>query len=120
MDAQNMAKLVDAFYPKVLKDPIVAPFFIAKLGDDIESPAWKEHLKLIVEFWKFVALGYDDYTNNPLQPHLAMKDLSREAFAQWLHLFHETIYETYVPFAGDYLRDKSSEIADNFMRKLNI
>lgn len=120
MDAQNLSELVHAFYPKVLKDPILAPFFIAKLGRDIESPGWKEHQKIIVEFWKFVALGYDDYSNDPLKPHLGLEGISREAFGQWLKLFHETTYETYVPFAGDYLKDKSIEIAENFMRKLEI
>ncbi|CAA6806224.1 MAG: Globin [uncultured Sulfurovum sp.] len=120
MNAENMEELVHAFYPKVLKDPILAPFFIAKLGDNIESSGWKAHLKLIVEFWKFAALGYDEYTNNPLTPHLAMEGLSREAFGQWLRLFHETVYEIYEPFAGDYLKDKSLDIAENFMRKLEI
>lgn len=120
MNAQNIEELVHAFYAKVLKDPLLAPIFIKKLGDHIETPQWKTHLKLIVEFWKFVALGYDDYTNDPLKPHLGLEGLSREAFGQWLKLFHETTYETYVPFAGNYLKDKSIEIAENFMRKLEI
>ncbi|CAA6826809.1 MAG: Unknown protein [uncultured Sulfurovum sp.] len=120
MNAENMEELVQAFYPKVLKDPILAPFFIEKLGEDIESPSWKTHLILIREFWKRTALGYDDYTGNPLQPHFNIKGISREAFGIWLNLFNETIDETYEPFAGDYLKDISNQIADNFMRKLEI
>ena len=120
MDAQNMEEMINAFYPKVLKDPILAPFFIKKLGDDIESPTWKSHLILIREFWKMSALGYDEYDRNPLQPHFNMEGISREAFQVWLDLFHETIYEFYEPFAGDYLKDKSNDIAENFMRKLGL
>ena len=120
MDAQNMAELVELFYPKVLKDPVLAPFFTKKLGEDINSPQWKTHLHTVLEFWKFLALGYDEYTNNPFQPHANMQGLSREIFEQWLHLFYETIYEVYEPYAGDYLKDKSNAIAENFMKKLEL
>ncbi len=116
----NVEKLVRAFYPKVLKDEVLSPFFIAKLGNDIENPAWKAHLKLIIEFWKMVALGFDEYDRNPLQPHLNMQGISREAFSSWLKLFHETADELFDETASRYLKDKSSEIADNFMRKLEL
>lgn len=117
---ENIAILVDKFYPKVLKDKILAPFFIEKLGDNIESKVWKEHLKLLTEFWKFVALGFDEYNGNPLQPHTLIEGLSREAFAQWLKVFHESIDELFDKTAGQYLKDKSTEIAENFMRKLDL
>ena len=117
---ENIQELVHAFYPKILKDELVAPFFITKLGDNIESPLWKEHLKLLTEFWKFVALGFDEYEGNPLKPHLEMQGISREAFSSWLKLFHETVDERFDETAGSYLKDKSAEIAENFMRKLNL
>ena len=117
---ENVKELVEAFYPKVLKDPILSPFFKQKLGENIENTQWKEHLKLITEFWKFVALGFDDYQGNPLQPHLNMEGISREDFSSWLHLFHETVDELFDSTAGGYLKNKSSEIAENFMRKLNL
>ena len=116
----NIKELVENFYPKVLKDPIISPFFIQKLGDNIESTQWKTHLKLITEFWKFVALGFDEYKGNPLKPHLEMQGISREAFANWIKLFHETVDERFDETAGSYLKDKSAEIAENFMRKLNL
>ena len=67
-----------------------------------------------------VALGFDEYDRNPLQPHLNMQGISREAFTSWLNLFHETADELFDETASGYLKDKSSEIADNFMRKLEL
>jgi len=120
MNAQNLEELIAIFYPKVLKDPTIGPFFIEKLGNNIESPTWKKHLVDILEFWKMSALGYDDYEGNPLAPHFNIKGINREAFSIWLKLFDESIDEVYEPFAGDYLKEKSKNIAENFMKKLEL
>ncbi len=116
----NIKILVENFYPKVLKDELLAPFFIAKLGEDINHPLWREHLKLITEFWKKVALGFEEYERNPLEPHLQIEGISPEAFEAWLRLFHETADELFDETASNYLKEKSSEIAENFMRKLKL
>jgi hemoglobin len=120
INEENIGILVRTFYTQVLKDALLAPFFIEKLGDDIQSKAWEEHLVLLTEFWKFVALGYDDYSGNPLQPHFHIEGLSREAFTRWLNLFHHTVDTLYTPTAGDFFKLKSTDIAENFMRKLYL
>lgn len=120
INQENIGILVRTFYPRVLEDKVLAPFFIEKLGNNIENRHWKAHLTLLTEFWKFVALGFDDYSGNPLQPHELIKGLDREAFTAWLNLFHKTIDELYDETAGGYLKDKSDEIAGNFIRKLNL
>jgi len=120
INEENIEILVRRFYTQVLKDTFLAPFFIEKLGDDLQSEAWEEHLVLLTEFWKFVALGYDDYKGNPLQPHFHIEGLSREAFKSWLNLFHQTVDSLYTPSTGEYFKQKSTDIAENFMRKLNL
>ncbi|HHS93201.1 MAG TPA: group III truncated hemoglobin [Campylobacterales bacterium] len=120
INEENIATLVRTFYPSVLQDPILAPLFIDKLGEDIEGELWEEHLLLLTEFWKFVALGYDDYKGNPLKPHLDIMGINREAFMAWLSLFHKTVDALYAPQTGEYFKNKSQEIADNFMRKLSL
>ena len=80
INEENIEILVRSFYSEVLKDTTLAPFFIAILGEDIQNKKWEEHLLLLREFWKFVALGYDEYKGNPLQPHLLIDGLSRDAF----------------------------------------
>jgi len=120
INEENIEILVRRFYTQVLKHTLLAPFFIEKLGDDLQSKAWEEHLVLLTEFWKFVALGYDDYKGNPLQPHFHIQGLSREAFKSWLNLFHQTVDSLYTPSTGEYFKQKSTDIAENFMRKLNL
>jgi hemoglobin len=120
INEENIAILVRKFYPEVLKDTLLAPFFIEKLGEDIENKAWKEHLVLLTEFWKFVALGYENYEGNPLQPHFDIRGLSREAFGRWLEIFFTTLDSMYSEQACDYFKEKSQGIADNFMRKLEL
>lgn len=120
INEENIEILVRTFYTQVLKDELLAPFFIEKLGDDLQNRDWQEHLTLLTEFWKFVALGYDDYDGNPLQPHFHIEGLSREAFSGWLNLFHHTVDSLYTPSTGEYFKQKSTDIAENFMRKLNL
>lgn len=120
INEENIALLVRRFYPEVLKDTTLAPFFIEILGDDIHNEKWEEHLVLLTEFWKFVALGYDEYKGNPLQPHLLIEGLSRDAFTSWLKLFHQTVDTLYTPSTGEYFKQKSTDIAENFMRKLSL
>lgn len=120
INEENIELLVRRFYPEVLKNTTLAPFFTEALGQDIHSEKWEEHLLLLTEFWKFVALGYDEYNGNPLEPHTHLNGLSREAFEQWLSLFHQTVDKCYIPSTGEYFKQKSSDIAGNFMRRLNI
>ncbi len=117
---ENIEILVRTFYPQVLKDSVLAPFFIEKLGDNIDSETWEEHLHLLTEFWQFVALGYDEYKGNPLQPHILIEGLTYEAFSSWLNLFHQTIDQVYHPSIGEYFKQKSSNIAENFIKKLGL
>jgi len=120
INEDNIELLVRTFYPQVLNDAVLAPFFIEKLGDDIHSQKWEEHLLLLTDFWQFVALGFDKYNGNPLQPHLHIEGLSHSAFSSWLTLFHHTIDQIYTPETGEYFKQKSTNIAENFMRKLNL
>lgn len=117
---ENIEMLVRAFYPQVLENTLLSPFFIERLGDDITSALWEEHLVLLTKFWRGVALGYEGYNGNPLQAHQDMTGLSPEAFKEWLRLFHETVDRLYTPSSGQYFKDKSLDIADNFMRKLKL
>ena len=120
INEENIEILVRTFYRQVFEDEILSPFFIEKLGDDFENDLWEEHLVLLTEFWKFVALGYDEYTGNPLEPHTHLQNLSRKAFDQWLALFHKTVDTLYTPSAGEYFKQKSLDIAQNFIRRLNL
>ena len=116
---ENIKELVDTFYPTILSNSITAPFFIAKLGSDINSPTWQEHLELLANFWSSIALGDGNYNGNPLGAHFNL-GLDQEAFKEWLRLFFEAIDKTYEPQAGAFFKERSQIIARNFMVNLGI
>jgi len=120
INQENIAKLVRTFYPTILADSITAPFFIAKLGSDINSPIWQEHLELLTKFWCFQALGDLDYKGSPLAPHFGLEGLNKEAFDRWLELFAQAIDKVYEPQAGAFFKERSQMIARNFMINLGI
>ena len=120
INEENIDTLVRTFYPAVLKDDLVGPFFIEKLGADIGSKKWEEHLVLLSQFWAFVALDDEAYKGHPLAPHFDIQGISRKAFLRWLSLFDEAIDKIYTEKAGTFFKDKSVDIAENFMRRLEI
>ena len=117
---ENIRTMVNTFYVKILKDDVVGPFFIAKLGDDMGNEHWLPHLDLLVNFWASIALGDSDYRGNPFAPHTQLGELKRETFEQWLVLFSETLDEVYVPSIAAQFKERSTIIAGNFMRNLHI
>ena len=117
---ENIRKLVEVFYPTILADELVAPFFVEKIGADINTPEWQEHLELLSNFWAFVVLGDMTYTGSPLAPHFDMPGLSRQAFEQWLFLFYQAVDKVYEPQVGQFFKQRSANIAENFMRNLGL
>lgn len=117
---ENINKMVIRFYSTVIKDDIVGPFFIQKLGDKMSNYLWKTHLELLTNFWSSIALGDRTYNGNPFAPHLQLKGLQRETFEQWLKLFYETQDKTFTPEIADFFKQRSTIIAGNFMRNLNL
>ena len=117
---ENIEKMVLNFYRRVLKDDVVAPFFVAKLGDDMSNDYWKPHLKLLIDFWSSIALGDNAYRGNPFAPHMSLGELKKETFEQWLTLFYATLDEIYEPEVANQFKERSSIIAGNFMRNLGL
>ncbi|MDD3475744.1 MAG: group III truncated hemoglobin [Sulfurimonas sp.] len=117
---ENLNKMVLLFYSKVLKDIVVAPFFIEKLGDDMKNDKWRPHLEILTNFWASIALGDSAYRGSPFAPHLDIEGISREAFQGWLRLFYETQDSIYVPEIADFFKNRSTLIAGNFMRNLGV
>ncbi|SFV60897.1 Truncated hemoglobins [hydrothermal vent metagenome] len=117
---ENIETMVMNFYTRVMKDEIVGPFFVAKLGDDMNNEHWRPHLKLLIDFWASIALGDTSYRGNPFAPHMYLGELKRETFAQWLTLFYATLDEVYAPQIAEQFKERSSIIAGNFMRNLGI
>jgi len=46
-----LRKMVILFYTRVLKDDLIAHFFIDKLGDNLAGEIWGKHLDILTNFW---------------------------------------------------------------------
>ena len=117
---ENLNKMVILFYTNILKDEIVGPFFIEKLGDDLKNDQWVPHIELLTDFWASIALGDTTYRGNPFAPHMQIQNLSRVAFQRWLELFSQTLDKIYVPQIAEQFKQRSTTIAGNFMRNLGL
>jgi len=117
---ENIRLFVMTFYKKIIKDETVGPFFIAKLGEDLDNELWQEHLEFIVGFWTAIAFGEPKYTRQLFLPHTQLGDVKRETFEQWLLLFSETQDEVYIKKIADKFKERAQIIAGNFMRNLGL
>ncbi len=117
---KNIRVMADRFYSSVLKDDLIADFFIERLGDEMISDEWQDHLNLLTDFWASVTIGDSKYNGTPLTPHIDMPGLSKESFQRWLELFSKTIDRLYEKEAADIFKSKGEMIANNFMKQLKL
>jgi len=117
---ENINEMVITFYTKILKeDGEVAQVFKGKLGDDINSETWQEHIVILTNFWAMIALQDTEYQGFPMRAHFDLP-LSREKFGSWLVMFFETIDALYEPQLGIIFKTRAENIAGNFMRNLQL
>lgn len=117
---ENINEMVITFYTKILKeDGEVAQVFKDKLGDDLSSDIWKEHIKILTNFWAMIGLQDSEYQGNPMRAHFDLP-LSREKFGSWLVMFFEVIDTLYEPELGIIFKSRAENIASNFMRNLHL
>lgn len=117
---KNIRNLVVSFYTKVLADETVGSFFIEKLGTELTSEAWAEHIDILTNFWAGIYLGDTEYRGAPFVPHMQLEGLKRTTFEQWLKLFFKTLDSIYIPEIADQFKSRATLIAGNFMRNLGL
>jgi hemoglobin len=92
--------LVDRFYARVRRDPVLGPVF----ADAIAEDAWPAHLEKMYAFWSSVMLTSGRYKGNPVGTHQTVAGIAPPLFGNWLDLFEAAAVELFVP-----------EIADRFV-----
>ena len=70
---EDCKTLVDNFYGKVRKDPLIGPIFDAVIQD-----RWPEHLEKMYRFWQTVLLEDHTYFGSPFPPHATLP-------VEWTH-----------------------------------
>jgi hemoglobin len=120
IDRETVDKMVRAFYTKILADEMVGPYFVKRLGPDITSGRWHEHLNTLNDFWMLMMTGRAGYGGHPFPSHATLGQMYRETFDRWLELFHETVYEFFVPEIAEAFYKKSQILAEQFIDYLGI
>lgn len=105
---ESLRHLVDAFYAKVRRDPLIGPVFNAAIAD------WPEHLEKLQCFWSSVMLTSGRYKGRPLPAHVKHADaISPASFERWLIIWRETTDELLDPASAAALQEKAGRIAES-------
>ncbi|WII73711.1 group III truncated hemoglobin [Bdellovibrio sp. 22V] len=111
---EDIELLVNSFYDKVRKDPLIGPIF-----NDVAQVDWDEHLPKLYNFWADLLLGENSYNGRPFPPHMKL-NLQPGHFEQWLRLFVATVDEHFVGLKAEEAKGRALRIARNFMINLSL
>ena len=107
---QDIENWQNAFYSKLLADPITAPKFA-----HLDLPI---HLPRIVDFWAFVLLEKEGYKSNVFEKHMFL-GLEKIHFDKWLTYFFETSNEMFEGPIINAAKSRVNLLAATFMHKLS-
>jgi hemoglobin len=102
----DIALLVDRFYAKVRRDPVIGPLFEEAVED------WDTHLATLRSFWSSVMLTSGRYKGNPVAVHMR-QPIQPGFFDRWLALFGETAEEVVGGDRAALFRAKANRIAES-------
>ena len=106
---KDIQRIVNAFFKKVRKDALLAPYFVDKSRED-----WEIFLPVMYSFWENVLFYSGGYFGNPMQRHMdlnAMRSFSEAHYNQWLLLFTEAIDERYAGEKAELMKERAHNIA---------
>ena len=109
-------RLVRAFYGRALTDPIIGFIFVDVAKLDLEA-----HVPRIASFWETILLGARSYGGGAFAPHAALhaKVRLREGhFAQWLHLWCDTVDELYAGERAELAKAHAHRVGKAFLGRL--
>ncbi|NZA28540.1 group III truncated hemoglobin [Luteimonas sp. SJ-92] len=109
----EITRLVDRFYDKVRRDPLLGPVFAPAVSD------WDAHKATLVAFWSSVMLGTGAYRGNPMAAHRPHPIVDQH-FAHWLALWRETACEVLPPVAAARICDRAERIAASLRYGLGL
>lgn len=108
----EIKQLVNLFYDKVRKDPLLADIFNGIIKDN-----WPAHLEKMYRFWQTVLLQEHTYQGSPFAPH-AQLPVNADHFDRWKHLFFETIDENFSGEKAEEAKFRATKMAEMFQLKI--
>lgn len=111
---EDVRLLVDGFYGKVRRDPVLKDIFNGVIED-----RWPEHLEKMYRFWQTVLLDEHTYFGSPFLPH-AQLPVEKEHFDRWLGLFSETVDEHFQGEKAERAKWQGGRMAEMFLSKIQF
>lgn len=105
--------LVDTFYAKVQKDPLIGPIF-----ESVVKGHWDTHLDKMYRFWQTILLDEVAYSGSPFLAHAPLP-IHKEHFQAWLILWKETLNEQYEGQKATDALWRAERMAEMFEYKLD-
>lgn len=106
---EDIRRLLDLFYGRVRRDPLLGPVFARAVGT--ADAQWAPHLARLADFWSSVMSRSGRYHGDPFGVHLRLPDLQPAMFDRWLALFGEACAEVFEPDVADAFRERAGRIA---------
>jgi hemoglobin len=105
---ERLQRLVDLFYARVRRDPLIGPVFDGAIHD------WPGHLEKLQAFWSSVMLTSGRYKGRPLPAHIKHgESITPASFERWLTLWRETTEEVMPAAAAAAMQEKAARIAES-------
>ena len=114
---EQVEAFVDAFYDKMLADPVLAPIFIDVAEIDLDV-----HLPHIKDYWCKLLLGETAYRRHTMNIHRQLhgkRPLEAGDFERWLGLFQRTVDSGWAGEKAERAKRIAASIADNMRRSIN-
>jgi hemoglobin len=112
----DIVKLVDQFYDKVLDDATIGYIF-----KDVAKIDMKHHMPRMYDFRESTVLNKTTYRGNTMKVHLDINDkesLKKAHFDQWLVLFNATVDELFRGEKAELAKTRALSIATVMQIKL--
>ncbi len=106
---EDIRRLMDLFYGRVRRDPLLGPVFARAVGTT--DADWARHLARLADFWSSMMLRTGRYRGDPFSAHRRLPDLQPAMFDRWLVLFGEACAEVFEPDLADAFRGRAERIA---------
>ena len=116
LDEALMRSVVETFYARARRDPVIGPVFNAAIAE----AEWPAHIATITDFWASILLGVARYHGRPMPKHLGIPGLADEHFRTWLRLWGETVLELCPPHVAAMFIDRAERIGHNFRLGLRL
>lgn len=112
--AEDIRRMVDAFYQKVQSDKLLGPVF-----NDAAQVDWDSHLPVMYTFWESLLLGTARYSGRPFPKHAPLP-INTGHFMQWIKLFEATVDELFEGEKAEEAKGRARAIALVFMGKMGF